>query len=242
MEGSMGCNSLYHHPSCICGFGGQNYRCNGVSGISNVTPTSNLSPYFQTYWSEKGRGDYKSYTIPNAKCPECDAVVFFYQSSNGGRVFFDELGPPWPKHHCTDKPVQSLVPLEYQMSAEKIARKIKWQEDGWEPVLVLNSSQNKLQTILRIVRIGADSLKFYIATTLDYPLSKDGLVFIRETDNLGVFDISYLDTTSDFLTMTPQQAKGSRYIKPPSQEEVDFINRQPLNKKMKRYIIISSWP
>jgi hypothetical protein len=31
--------------------------------------------------------------------------VYFYQSPYGGRVFFDELGPPWPKHPCTDTPV-----------------------------------------------------------------------------------------------------------------------------------------
>lgn len=28
--------------------------------------------------------------------------MFFYQSPFGGRVFFDDLGPPWPKHPCTD--------------------------------------------------------------------------------------------------------------------------------------------
>ncbi|MXP29702.1 hypothetical protein GRI58_12875 [Porphyrobacter algicida] len=28
--------------------------------------------------------------------------MFFYQNLYGSRVFFDELGPPWPKHPCTD--------------------------------------------------------------------------------------------------------------------------------------------
>jgi hypothetical protein len=35
----------------------------------------------------------------------CGDRVFFYQSPNGGRVFFDHLGWPWPKHPCTDNPV-----------------------------------------------------------------------------------------------------------------------------------------
>jgi hypothetical protein len=30
--------------------------------------------------------------------------VYFYRSPSGGRVFFDDLGPPWPKHPCTDNP------------------------------------------------------------------------------------------------------------------------------------------
>lgn len=48
---------------------------------------------------------YPSYVNPNARCPVCGASVYFYQSPYGGRVFFDELGPPWPKHPCTDNPV-----------------------------------------------------------------------------------------------------------------------------------------
>lgn len=48
---------------------------------------------------------YPSYVNPNARCPGCGCAVYFYQSPYGGRVFFDELGPPWPKHPCTDNPV-----------------------------------------------------------------------------------------------------------------------------------------
>lgn len=44
----------------------------------------------------------EEYTNPNAYCPVCGEKVFFYQSYNGGRVFFDNLGWPWPKHPCTD--------------------------------------------------------------------------------------------------------------------------------------------
>lgn len=47
---------------------------------------------------------FPSYVNPNARCPVCGAEVYFYQSPYGGRVFFDELGPPWPKHPCTDNP------------------------------------------------------------------------------------------------------------------------------------------
>ena len=43
-----------------------------------------------------------SYLRPNAKCPVCGVQVFFFQSDNGGRVFFDDVGWPWPKHPCTD--------------------------------------------------------------------------------------------------------------------------------------------
>lgn len=40
--------------------------------------------------------------VPNSKCPICQADVFFYRNNQGSRVYFDDLGPPWPKHPCTD--------------------------------------------------------------------------------------------------------------------------------------------
>lgn len=53
------------------------------------------------------------YVNPNAKCPVCGAGVFFYANEHGSRVFFDDLGPPWPKHPCTDIP-RDYVPTNRQ--------------------------------------------------------------------------------------------------------------------------------
>lgn len=49
------------------------------------------------------RGATARFINPNADCPVCGAPVFFYQNHSGSRVYFDELGPPWPKHPCTDQ-------------------------------------------------------------------------------------------------------------------------------------------
>lgn len=40
---------------------------------------------------------------PNARCPKCGKPVFFYRNDNGSRVYFDGLGPQWPKHPCMDQ-------------------------------------------------------------------------------------------------------------------------------------------
>ena len=53
------------------------------------------------------RGYTSTFVNPNANCPVCGAEVFFYQNEHGSRVFFDELGPPWPKHPCTDNSASS---------------------------------------------------------------------------------------------------------------------------------------
>lgn len=42
----------------------------------------------------------QSLIVPNASCPVCGADVYFYSNRHGSRVFFDDLGPPWPKHPC----------------------------------------------------------------------------------------------------------------------------------------------
>jgi len=79
----MPCNAHGHPPFCNCGWGGENH------GSSKKNFTSD--------WSK-----VTSHTNPNASCPVCSTKVFFYRSPNGGSVFFDELGPPWQKHPCTD--------------------------------------------------------------------------------------------------------------------------------------------
>jgi hypothetical protein len=47
---------------------------------------------------------------PNARCPVCSAPVFYYENNRGSRVFFDDLGPPWPKHPCTDHSSRRVLP------------------------------------------------------------------------------------------------------------------------------------
>lgn len=47
-------------------------------------------------------GASRALTRPNATCPVCGASVYFYSNSVGSKVYFDALGPPWPKHPCMD--------------------------------------------------------------------------------------------------------------------------------------------
>lgn len=85
------------HPSGSCSGRGSGYG--GGRGYSTFRSTSDGEVFEFPFIT------YPSYVNPNARCPVCGASVYFYQSPYGGRVFFDELGPPWPKHPCTDNPV-----------------------------------------------------------------------------------------------------------------------------------------
>lgn len=67
----------------------------------------------------------------NARCPVCGAAVYFYANESGSRVYFDEIGPPWPKHPCTDAvsfdhpastiPVARVAPVLYDFEAGRRA-------------------------------------------------------------------------------------------------------------------------
>jgi hypothetical protein len=59
--------------------------------------------------------------------------VFFYRSPYDGRVFFDALGPPWPKHPCTDNP---RIPVQRFSSQNWKPERFDWQMLGWEPVVI----------------------------------------------------------------------------------------------------------
>lgn len=74
-----------HPAGCTCAF------CAGPgAGSSSISAPAGTS----TSW---GCGDFCCMTT----CHVCGAGVFFVRH-NGGSVWFDDLGYPWPKHPCFD--------------------------------------------------------------------------------------------------------------------------------------------
>jgi hypothetical protein len=63
--------------------------------------------------SEARYGFSSRLVIPNAQCPVCGEKVFFYQNDHGSKVWFDELGPPWPKHPCFEENHEELQSYEW---------------------------------------------------------------------------------------------------------------------------------
>lgn len=92
---------------------------------SNALPEY-LKPDYDSYFS--------CFVNPNAKCPKCDATVFYYESENGSKVYFDELGVPWTKHPCTDKANQAVSKTLKNRNSS-----FNWQKNKWQPFLFLDS-------------------------------------------------------------------------------------------------------
>ena len=90
-----------HFDWCMCGWC---YK----TGSNGYAPRK-ITIDFDRWSAERSlarNGADKSWSAcfvePNASCPVCSARVYYYQNQFGSRVFFDELGWPWPKHPCTD--------------------------------------------------------------------------------------------------------------------------------------------
>lgn len=115
----------YNHPAdCSCGWC---YKISsGITGLG--APRGFLNWYVR--WT------YESFTVPNARCPFCRESVFFYQSPYGGKVYFDHIGPPWPKHHCTDNASTrggTTVAARHGAANQYMP---KWKKSGWIPFVV----------------------------------------------------------------------------------------------------------
>lgn len=122
------CNASNHPQGCACGFGesgGINFRFK--------TQTAFSFDVFQCI----SHSNVVSHT-PNASCPVCKEPVFFYKNEYGSAVFFDELGPPWPKHPCTDS--KAVVP--FAIKSEK-SKPSSAKTQGWFAVELLNASRVK---------------------------------------------------------------------------------------------------
>jgi hypothetical protein len=130
-KGYVMCNAANHSWACDCGFGGDTgggggWRARAVS-VATLECVS-------VGWAKDSRGTVESYVNPNAHCPVCGEAVYFYRSPFNGRVFFDDLGWPWPKHGCTDT---SREPRRASRDSLGSAPRPEpaWRVEGWHPLL-----------------------------------------------------------------------------------------------------------
>lgn len=181
------CNAWNHSPGCTCGWGGDGHA--GYSGFSSFdTFTARDTSH---WWVPSLTSTYAGYVNPNASCPVCGAPVFFYQSPSGGRVFFDELGPPWPKHPCTDnssRPGRPLLVDAGLPSAPPLQKAYAWQHDGWQPFFIRSIIGIDKNFLKVSGSVGEVSIGFYLQRLVEHHL---------HDDSLSERSLAQLKTTSD---------------------------------------------
>lgn len=177
-----------HHPGCTCGWCIGGWR-NHATLRRSSSPKLKLEPQ---------RPKYESYTNPNATCPVCGAAVFFYQSPFGGRVFFNDLGPPWPKHECTDNPrlrvnTPSWGSTWSSPSARRTLGPPAWEAAGWLPIFVEEVSRDDGWWLVRGHGSGAQTgglVRFLAAHPVED--MEEAVAFYRSNPDLCTVEISYL--------------------------------------------------
>lgn len=158
------------------------------------------------------------YVYPNAVCPECGQPVFFYQNEYGSRVYFDELGPPWPKHPCTDQtaiakaryslPRDAIVPILRDPSQVSqisswlsLARldmsavfKEKYAANQWDPWLIDGrfKAAAGVLLILQSVTAGESRRLFLLGRHFPRLLKQNSLVFVSRR-RLAYFDLTSME-------------------------------------------------
>lgn len=135
---------------------------------------------------------------PNAVCPVCGAFVYFYANEFGSRVYFDEIGPPWPKHPCTANVMPSArtsrdasrtTPTLYPtaLGRQKVA-KLSSNITPRAFTVLHEERQNKSATLFHLQRLYTESRAEVWETPANVAVEVGQLVFIDGGT------LSYVDT------------------------------------------------
>ena len=189
-----------HFPHCTCEFC-ENARRGWVSHGSHHAGGKLGSNWVSWRRPLQATADY---VIPNARCPACGVPVFFYQSPAGGRVFFDELGPPWPKHPCMDTPERARwKPLNEEYPRVVPPSPPAWKASGWIPLRItaVTPAAGKIQVKGDEVDTSR-KVSLYIPPTSQLQIGN--IAFVQNTKYPGVRKISFFPDQGNYSSSSPQ--------------------------------------
>ena len=177
------CNAWNHALGCTCGWG---------------TGSGSFGTIFS--WVPPITNTYESYINPNAFCPVCGISVFFYQSSNGGRVFFDELGPPWPKHACTDtNSIPKRITPQESTKLFNVKESFQWQRDGWSPFFITLASRIDESALKVFGSMDGNEINIFVISPLNN-ISSRSIAYIKEINN-SIYQVSLVTETGKITTI-----------------------------------------
>lgn len=121
---------------------------------------------------------------PNALCPVCGAAVYFYANEHGSRVFFDGLGPPWPKHPCTDNLPRHMSAAGGRHAPSLLdfsvtARPSGTRDRGWKPYAVKGIMFEDGQSRIALRPINGSGRGRSWTVSRPLPLHTGDVVFVK---------------------------------------------------------------
>ena len=120
---------------------------------------------------------HADFTHPTT-CPECGDAVYFIRH-NGGSVWVDELGWPWPKHACFDQP--HTATHEFHDWSSKAARN---KNPNLGVVTCIRPSQSGAAHFTEVTLGNAQKIGFFLAWMPPLESLLGALVVISREDRL----------------------------------------------------------
>jgi hypothetical protein len=184
------CNAYNHPFDCDCGFGGDTGGGGRRGWYQHVSVAEVLERPVSAGWAKDSRSTVESYVNPNAHCPVCGAAVYFYRSPYDGRVFFDELGWPWPKHPCIDNGRDPMRVTRGSIASATPRADPAWRAEGWHSLLAskVYSAGDRLQIT---GDLGEQFRELYLPT--GEALDAQSPILVRAQDGKpDIFEMTFL--------------------------------------------------
>lgn len=158
---------------CQCGSGGSGWSDSNTSSYASYPFTRCAS------WASD-HGDHGG----NSKCPWCGEQVWFVRH-NGGCVYLDGLGPPWPVHACFDDyrseiAERSRLPTHVPVVPAAISR--SGSDAGWGLASIAAAERRAGQSVIWIVRPGDFTLVCDVDGIFEEDVGTLGFLSLRKLD------------------------------------------------------------
>lgn len=161
-------------------------------------------------------------TWPTA-CPDCTKPVFFFSCTCGSKIFFDDLGAPWPLHYesCLGHRVRvlrnaeglSLGDVERRIEAEaqrrgttvpgtvrKLLRSLAFRETGEPTILVLTPGSEEREYLGTITGMNPGVNFFKRLRIEDKPMARMLLGALVQEEHVEVFLRGPVNKLTGFAT------------------------------------------
>lgn len=154
-----------------------------------------------------------SYLNPNAHCPVCGETVYFYQSPYGGRVFFDDVGWPWPKHGCTDNPKAQTESVK--LAGEQLRRAFFLSKSGKALRLyrIVDLIEESRSISVKFSEVGQQLMAFRISISTSLLEEKD--VTLTDLQNAPAFVVQFHDNhrTIEFISDRKKKIESLKVLR-----------------------------
>lgn len=198
------CNAHNHPPGCDCGWGGGWHARGYASSYSTRTLVTLPTIY-------KSEFEYDNFCSPST-CPICGESVYFVRH-NGGSVWLDSLGYPWPKHPCFDEDNYSINLKqnlnESDLTIFGVVIEVEATNPGFNGRIVVKCSDG---TVINSIFNYEKDIKFWLGKLVVVKKKDENISLITVSEGTTLQSIIHLKSKTDKNQHDANPTKSSGYL------------------------------